>query len=252
MDQIQVRTELLSHQAPQVLKKGKGDAWFYDHVRGMLWCPCLSLTSSTGCFPTNAPCEPHHIFPMFPASCPRAEWPREANIPTYIPKFRNGWEPPIEIFRGAPWEIDIGHLQEEVSPMLPTIPSSFHPPSPLLSSPLFRVRGICPACSYFLWPLELAPGEPSSTAGRAKLSGTSGSFLQFWSDFSVWPWGLPWCVTNSHLKIRLDLVTPVKYRKKIRPDSSPSFLFDAAFPFPGNTDTTFTFPAIISQRISLP
>uniref|UniRef100_A0A8C4UPD5 Epidermal growth factor receptor kinase substrate 8-like protein 2 n=1 Tax=Falco tinnunculus TaxID=100819 RepID=A0A8C4UPD5_FALTI len=49
----------------------------------------------------------------------RAEWPREANIPTYIPKFRNGWEPPVEIFRGAPWEIDIGHLQEEVSPVPP-------------------------------------------------------------------------------------------------------------------------------------
>ncbi|NWV69582.1 ES8L2 protein, partial [Malurus elegans] len=48
----------------------------------------------------------------------RAEWPRDANIPTYIPKFRNGWEPPTEIFRGAPWEIDIGHLQEEVSPIL--------------------------------------------------------------------------------------------------------------------------------------
>ncbi|KAK2525244.1 Eps8l2 [Columba guinea] len=45
----------------------------------------------------------------------RAEWPREANIPTYIPKFRNGWEAPMEIFRGAPWEIDIGHLQEELS-----------------------------------------------------------------------------------------------------------------------------------------
>uniref|UniRef100_A0A8C8S007 Epidermal growth factor receptor kinase substrate 8-like protein 2 n=1 Tax=Pelusios castaneus TaxID=367368 RepID=A0A8C8S007_9SAUR len=46
---------------------------------------------------------------------PRTEWSREAVIPTYIPKFRSGWEPPLEIFRGAPWEIDIGHLQEELS-----------------------------------------------------------------------------------------------------------------------------------------
>lgn len=69
------------------------------------------------------------ISPHVPPSCPRAEWPREANIPTYIPKFRNGWEPPVEIFRGAPWEIDIGHLQEEVSLVPPLVLSS--PPSPL-------------------------------------------------------------------------------------------------------------------------
>ncbi|KAM3854924.1 epidermal growth factor receptor kinase substrate 8-like protein 2 isoform 1-T2 [Vipera latastei] len=45
----------------------------------------------------------------------RPEWPRDANIPRYVPKFHNGWEPPLEIFRGAPWEMDIGHLQEELS-----------------------------------------------------------------------------------------------------------------------------------------
>lgn len=185
MDQIQVRTELLSHQAPQVLKKGKGDAWFYDHVRGMLWCPCLSLTSSTGCFPTNAPCEPHHIFPMFPASCPRAEWPREANIPTYIPKFRNGWEPPIEIFRGAPWEIDIGHLQEEVSPMLPTIPSSFHPPSPLLSP--FQSERDLPSLQLF----SLASG--AGTRGTQQHCRESKAVRHFWQLSPILVWLL--CVT---------------------------------------------------------
>lgn len=94
-------------------------AWFYSYVifgsfpgtrYCMLWDRCYFLT----------------IY-FFPASHSRAEWPREANIPTYIPKFRNGWEPPIEIFRGAPWEIDIGHLQEEVSFVLWTILSPFHP-----------------------------------------------------------------------------------------------------------------------------
>ncbi|NXR11174.1 ES8L2 protein, partial [Semnornis frantzii] len=70
-----------------------------DFVRGHLTPKEISLWESLGETWTRS----------------RAEWPREANIPTYIPKFRNGWEPPMEIFRGAPWEIDIGHLQEELS-----------------------------------------------------------------------------------------------------------------------------------------
>uniref|UniRef100_A0A672TQP7 Epidermal growth factor receptor kinase substrate 8-like protein 2 n=1 Tax=Strigops habroptila TaxID=2489341 RepID=A0A672TQP7_STRHB len=64
----------------------------------------------------------------------RAEWPREANIPTYIPKFRNGWEPPVEIFRGAPWEIDIGHLQEEVG-LVPMVVFSFLPSAQGMAPP---------------------------------------------------------------------------------------------------------------------
>ncbi|XP_075883269.1 epidermal growth factor receptor kinase substrate 8-like protein 2 isoform X2 [Nelusetta ayraudi] len=37
---------------------------------------------------------------------PRSEWPRDQCAPTYYPKFRNGWEPPAELFRTAPWETE--------------------------------------------------------------------------------------------------------------------------------------------------
>ncbi|XP_033997363.1 epidermal growth factor receptor kinase substrate 8-like protein 2 [Trematomus bernacchii] len=37
---------------------------------------------------------------------PRAEWPRDQCAPPYHPKFRNGWEPPADYFRMAPWETE--------------------------------------------------------------------------------------------------------------------------------------------------
>uniref|UniRef100_A0A7N8WPR0 Epidermal growth factor receptor kinase substrate 8-like protein 2 n=1 Tax=Mastacembelus armatus TaxID=205130 RepID=A0A7N8WPR0_9TELE len=37
---------------------------------------------------------------------PRAEWPRDQCAPPYYPRFRNGWEPPAELFRTAPWETE--------------------------------------------------------------------------------------------------------------------------------------------------
>uniref|UniRef100_A0A3Q1I4L0 Epidermal growth factor receptor kinase substrate 8-like protein 2 n=1 Tax=Anabas testudineus TaxID=64144 RepID=A0A3Q1I4L0_ANATE len=37
---------------------------------------------------------------------PRADWPRDKCAPPYYPKFRNGWEPPAELFRTAPWETE--------------------------------------------------------------------------------------------------------------------------------------------------
>lgn len=36
----------------------------------------------------------------------RAEWPRDQCAPPYYPKFRNGWEPPAELFLTAPWETE--------------------------------------------------------------------------------------------------------------------------------------------------
>ncbi|XP_035521446.1 epidermal growth factor receptor kinase substrate 8-like protein 2 isoform X1 [Morone saxatilis] len=49
---------------------------------------------------------------------PRAEWPRDQCAPPYYPKFRNGWEPPAELFRTAPWETEgpTGPLGPPISP----------------------------------------------------------------------------------------------------------------------------------------
>uniref|UniRef100_A0A665UAG6 Epidermal growth factor receptor kinase substrate 8-like protein 2 n=1 Tax=Echeneis naucrates TaxID=173247 RepID=A0A665UAG6_ECHNA len=35
-----------------------------------------------------------------------SEWPRDQCAPPYYPKFGNGWEPPAEFFRTAPWETE--------------------------------------------------------------------------------------------------------------------------------------------------
>lgn len=37
---------------------------------------------------------------------PRAEWPREPQVPLYVPKFHNGWEPPLDVLQEAPWETE--------------------------------------------------------------------------------------------------------------------------------------------------
>ncbi|XP_034032261.1 epidermal growth factor receptor kinase substrate 8-like protein 2 isoform X2 [Thalassophryne amazonica] len=49
---------------------------------------------------------------------PRAEWPRDQCGPPYYPKFRNGWEPPAELFRMSPWETEgpSGPLGSPTSP----------------------------------------------------------------------------------------------------------------------------------------
>ncbi|XP_051979244.1 epidermal growth factor receptor kinase substrate 8-like protein 2 isoform X2 [Xyrauchen texanus] len=46
---------------------------------------------------------------------PRADWPKDQCAPLYVPKFRNGWEPPVELFRTSPWETESAGLPK--SPM---------------------------------------------------------------------------------------------------------------------------------------
>ncbi|XP_069480139.1 epidermal growth factor receptor kinase substrate 8-like protein 2 [Ambystoma mexicanum] len=44
----------------------------------------------------------------------RAEWPKEPLVPLYIPKFHSGWQPPLDIFHGAPWEVEISHPSDSM------------------------------------------------------------------------------------------------------------------------------------------
>lgn len=37
---------------------------------------------------------------------PRSEWPREPQLLLYVPKFHSGWEPPLDVLREAPWEVE--------------------------------------------------------------------------------------------------------------------------------------------------
>lgn len=37
---------------------------------------------------------------------PRCDWPTEHCAPLYIPRFRNGWQPSVDIFRTSPWETE--------------------------------------------------------------------------------------------------------------------------------------------------
>ncbi|XP_009277262.1 PREDICTED: epidermal growth factor receptor kinase substrate 8 isoform X2 [Aptenodytes forsteri] len=45
----------------------------------------------------------------------RVDWPKDQFIPPYVPRFRNGWEPPLLNFMGAPKEQELNHLAESVA-----------------------------------------------------------------------------------------------------------------------------------------
>lgn len=64
-----------------------------------------------------------------------SEWPREPQVPLYVPKFRSGWEPPLDVLQEAPWEVEglasvpSDQVRTPAQPM-PTPPQSFSPAHP--------------------------------------------------------------------------------------------------------------------------
>ncbi|XP_041054203.1 epidermal growth factor receptor kinase substrate 8-like protein 2 isoform X4 [Carcharodon carcharias] len=45
----------------------------------------------------------------------RVDWPRDHFVHPYVPKFRNGWEPPLDNFRGVPWELDPHQVADSIA-----------------------------------------------------------------------------------------------------------------------------------------
>lgn len=43
---------------------------------------------------------------LTPNSHSSSEWPREPQVPVYVPRFHNGWEPPLDVLQEAPWEVE--------------------------------------------------------------------------------------------------------------------------------------------------
>ncbi|KAM5138537.1 epidermal growth factor receptor kinase substrate 8-like protein 2 isoform 2-T2 [Mantella aurantiaca] len=103
----------------------------------------------------------------------RAEWPREPLIPQYIPKFNNGWVPPLDIFQGAPWELDA--LQPPPEPFKPKIheeasPTNINPyrvpsfrqqPLPVVQPEIKPEYNPTPKISSYEAPL---PAQPQKSA----------------------------------------------------------------------------------------
>ncbi|XP_049992520.1 epidermal growth factor receptor kinase substrate 8-like protein 2 isoform X3 [Alexandromys fortis] len=67
---------------------------------------------------------------------PRSEWPREPQVPLYVPKFHNGWEPPLDVLQEAPWETEgLASLSsDQMTPMSRL--STRHSPKHSISSDL--------------------------------------------------------------------------------------------------------------------
>ncbi|XP_018417912.1 PREDICTED: epidermal growth factor receptor kinase substrate 8 isoform X2 [Nanorana parkeri] len=47
----------------------------------------------------------------------RVDWPKDQFIPPYIPRFRNGWEPPLLTFMGMPKEAELNNLPDSIPNM---------------------------------------------------------------------------------------------------------------------------------------
>uniref|UniRef100_A0A2K6K944 EPS8 signaling adaptor L2 n=1 Tax=Rhinopithecus bieti TaxID=61621 RepID=A0A2K6K944_RHIBE len=62
---------------------------------------------------------------------PRSEWPREPQVPLYVPKFHSGWEPPVDVLQEAPWEVE-GLASAPIEVRAPAAPIPTPAPTPPL------------------------------------------------------------------------------------------------------------------------
>ncbi|KAK1335370.1 hypothetical protein QTO34_003156 [Cnephaeus nilssonii] len=97
---------------------------------------------------------------------PRSEWPREPQLLLYVPKFHSGWEPPLDVLREAPWEVEglAAAPGDELSPPPPGLaPPGTKPRGPLspqpTPAPAAGRRSFRNSVKQSLVPEPTAPGD---------------------------------------------------------------------------------------------
>ncbi|XP_075404056.1 epidermal growth factor receptor kinase substrate 8-like protein 2 isoform X2 [Tenrec ecaudatus] len=104
---------------------------------------------------------------------PRAEWPRESQVLPYEPKFHSGWEPPLDVLREAPWEVE-------------GLPASPHDEPPPVSRLSFRNP---PKHSLTSEPTTLGDALPPVSSPHARRgydpTPTMGKYVKILYDFTA-------------------------------------------------------------------
>ncbi|XP_012589800.1 PREDICTED: epidermal growth factor receptor kinase substrate 8-like protein 2 [Condylura cristata] len=100
---------------------------------------------------------------------PRSEWPREPQVPLYVPRFHSGWQPPLDVLQEAPWEVESLTAPQGDQPSPPMRSSFRNSLKPNLTQPAPPGEALPPASSPNTHRLHAGHQEAVPTPSR-KLS----------------------------------------------------------------------------------
>uniref|UniRef100_A0A2K5LY31 Epidermal growth factor receptor kinase substrate 8-like protein 2 n=1 Tax=Cercocebus atys TaxID=9531 RepID=A0A2K5LY31_CERAT len=112
---------LRGHLVPKEMSlwESLGESWMRPRYGRAEWCrSCMGASTAQGSALGSWVGQFLRGRADFRTSHPSSEWPREPQVPLYVPKFHSGWEPPVDVLQEAPWEVEgLASAPIEVSPV---------------------------------------------------------------------------------------------------------------------------------------